>query len=148
MSEYGAPPSIFQHACSVYNEMMKTAQEEDLGPPGQPNIVHVYTGYMTKLITVTMSLPIPYYTDITRVLQGMECARQVKRGGGSAPSRWALLREPTLELFQEWERTKTVLDDRKVSQSALQGQQINDLGNRITALEDGLQQLLEALADR
>jgi hypothetical protein len=78
----------------------------------------------------------------------MGCAKQIKRGGGTAQSRWVLLREPTLEYFQEWERTKTVLDARRVSQGALHGQQINDLGQRITALEEAYQQLLEALADR
>jgi hypothetical protein len=61
----------------------------------------VYEGMLTKLVTEDLGLPVPYYTKVRQFLMAMGCIRQLRRGGGSAPSQWELIREPTIDLWDD-----------------------------------------------
>lgn len=136
----GAPASIFQHTLDVY-DLMDEAATECPTPEGPRR---VWEGHMTKLVTgQPLNLPIPYYTDITRVLRETRSAYQIKRGGGSAPSRWVLLQRPTLEVFTAWETSSG--SRRRTSKVALLEQRIDDLVGRIGALEDAFQEFVDAV---
>ena len=135
-----APPSIFLHIETVYRKMMERASEEAL-PDGSRGMV--YEGHMTKLITVVLRLPMPYYTDITRALKAMECASQIKRGGGTSQSKWALLKMPTLEDYMKYEREQG--KQHRTSKTAVLEQQVKDLTERFSAAEETLIELLLAL---
>lgn len=59
----------------------------------------IWEGALTKLIA-SQGLSNPYYTAVRRGLMAMDCIVQVRRGGGGQPSTWALLQEPTLQLWR------------------------------------------------
>lgn len=143
--EAGAPPSIFLHTQAVYQRMMQQAQREQID---DTQIGMVYSGHMTKLIMgPPLNLPIPYYTQITRALTGMGCAQQLKRGGGSSPSRWALFQEPTLEVFQRW-TAATESDNAKArSKTAQNEQMIRDLEARVSSLETAFEEFIAAMGE-
>jgi hypothetical protein len=140
----GAPPSIFLHTQKVY-ELME--QKAETRPVDDQHTELVYTGYLTKdVMGAPLNLPIPYYTKITRALVGMGCAQQIKRGGGSAPSHWALYRPPTLEAYETWERSE-LNPAKPTSKSAQLEQSVRDLQGRVDALEEAFQELLQAVAE-
>lgn len=103
------PPKLFDHCCNVFDAMRQQAKAEKQGPDKQH--VLVFTGYTTRLFQ-QLQLPGPYYSSVLQRLQAMGCIAQLSRGGGSAPSRWSLLDDPTLEQFQatEPEHKQTRLD--------------------------------------
>lgn len=90
----GAPPAQYEHCVKIYNAMLAEASEREID--GATALV--YEGYTTKLFE---DLPQPYYTTVMHKLQAMHCVIQMKRGGGTAPSQWALLKEPDEEDFRE-----------------------------------------------
>lgn len=123
----------------VYEQMSKGARAELY----EGERVLIYEGYLTKLITgAPLKLPIPYYTDIMKVLQGMGCVRQIKRGGGTAMSQWALYKRPDEDNYKLYLSSKT--PDRRTSKTALVEQRVNDLAERVSTLEDAFQEWLEA----
>jgi hypothetical protein len=110
----------------------------------------VYTGHLTKLIMgPPLNLPMPYYTPITKALQGMGCAQQIKRGGGSAPSRWVLYEAPTRELYTKWEKvqSESLTAQAVTSKTALVEQQVRDLTSRVEALEASYTELITAIGE-
>src|SRR5690242_10755198 len=100
-----APPSDFAHCKTLYEAMLaEAARVPDPEQPTEDNAgMIVYTGYLTKLVTQQLRFSVPYYTSLRHHLARMGCIKQLKRGGGSAPSEWLLIKEPTLADF---------LDDR------------------------------------
>jgi hypothetical protein len=88
------PPRLFDHCCNIFTEMRQEAKPTKVG--GEHALV--YEGYTTRLFQ-KLQLPGPYYTSVLQRLQGMGCIRQLSRGGGSSPSRWMLLEDPTIEAF-------------------------------------------------
>lgn len=136
-----APPSLFEHLCIVYQKMRERAVLQMLDDGTE---AYVYDGYLTGLYS-ELGLATPYYTKIQRRLRLMGCAKQAKRGGGAAMSRWILLREPNFDDFvavaEEAESGKVPTAPKAV----VEQQGIADLSQRVTALEDWQEKLMEAL---
>lgn len=143
--ETGAPPSIFLHVQTVYAKMMAKAVRERID---DTQTGMVYSGHLTKLITgPPINLPIPYYTQIRGALIGMGCAQQLKRGGGSSPSRWALFEEPTLERFERWKTASELSSDKPTSKTSQNERMIRDLHARVESLEEAFQELISSLQE-
>jgi hypothetical protein len=147
------PPALFDHCCKTYNAMFREARPiehtvpvSDDGPMDGVDVktvsVMVYEGFLTQLITGKLTLSVPYYTKITQKLIQMGCIRQMKRGGGTAPSQWELVYEPTVEAFMR-ATPRPVPKQTKEDQT---NRLILGLTKRITTLEDQVQSLIEAAA--
>ncbi len=127
-------PSLYEHCVAVYDAMYERADLERLESGNNAEStteVLVYEGFLTKLITKDLHLSVPYYTSTTRRLKAMDCIRQLRRGGSSSPSRWAVLQPPTLEAFN-----RTI--EKGTTQRRPIDQQISDLNKRLLAVEDVL----------
>ncbi len=127
-------PSLYEHCVSVYDGMFEKADLEQLEAGNNAEEVQeilVYTGFLTRLITKDLHLSVPYYTSTTRRLKAMDCIRQLRRGGSTTPSRWAVLQPPTLEAFN---RTR----DKGTTQRKPIDQQISDLSKRLSVVEEVL----------
>jgi hypothetical protein len=98
-----APSALFEHCCAVYGMMFDRAATYD--PKDGSREMLVYEGKLTELVTGAapqgLYLSVPYYTKTTRALKQMGCIRQLRRGGGTSPSQWELVTEPTLEEFKK-----------------------------------------------
>lgn len=136
-AEGEAPPALFDHCCRVYEAMRQEAK------PIGDNSIMVYEGYFTRLVTMQLNLSVPYYTSIRKQLIQMGCIRQLKRGGGTAPSQWELVYEPTEEAFFKALDTKP----KPESRVDLLTQQYNDLAEDVSELQLKVDQIIEALAD-
>lgn len=136
----GAPVALFEHVCTVFNEMHKRSvtQRGDGGID-----MTVYEGFTTGLFS-ELGMSIPYYTKVMRRLKAMGCVRQLKRGGGAAPSRWELIKDPDYDDFMV---ADAEVDDKvpAVSRSSVHEQQINDLAARQDKMEATLSAILQAL---
>lgn len=131
------PPALFEHVSTIYSAMKETANEEsDQGHA-------IWTGFATHLFE-EKGLSIPYYTQVMRMLQAMDCLRQLRRGGGSAPSKWLLVQEPTLEQF---DKACAIPGAYRGSKSAQTDQMLRDLSNRIGELEDKVEALVAPLGE-
>ena len=125
-------PVLFEYCTQAWDAM---AEEATLEPVEGGKDLLVYEGFITHLITTQLHLSIPYYTKITRALKAMDCIRQLRRGGSSTPSRWLLLKRPTLEDYKIGTalRLPTPLQ-----------QSTSDLGKRINELEEQVGALLDS----
>jgi hypothetical protein len=94
----------------------------------------VYEGMFTKLVIEDLGLPTPYYTSVRRKLLDMGCIRQLRRGGGTAPSQWELLREPTADLWDAIPKAET--PSSGIDTQLLQ--MLSDHGRRIDRLEEAV----------
>jgi hypothetical protein len=122
-------PAMFEHCVRTYREMLSEAH-------GVGDVI-VYEGYLTTLVTQKVNLSVPYYGRIRTLLIDMGCVRQLKRGGGTAPSQWELITEPTEEAFRR-------------CYSAVQTTGVTRLGKtneRVAALEREISQLKTQVAD-
>lgn len=144
-----APPALFDHCVRAYKAMLADSKavfelKED-PPEAEYNTgghVIVYEGFLTQLITVQLSLSVPYYTSVRKALINMGCIRQLRRGGGSSASQWEMIREPTLEAFMSQVEVKEKKPDKYEATNA----QILALGTRVTDLEETLHELVMAWA--
>jgi hypothetical protein len=122
-------PALYHHCVTVYAKMLETAE------PVPKTEYALYTGKLTKLFG-ELYLSLPYYTKVTQALKDMDCIRQQKRGGGSAPSEWLMVQVPSRELWT------LVRDDGKMSSAAqknqVHDQQMRDLSSRIDRIEEAL----------
>lgn len=132
----GALPAIWHHAKRVYDLMEENAVVQTLDGYGE---VLVYEGFLTHLFQTT-GMSTPYYSKVTRVLEGTKAAAQIRRGGGSAPSQWVLFNAPTNEMLEEFERREG--KSTRGKRSALQ-QQLNDVNSRVLEIEDYIDDLVE-----
>ncbi len=125
-----ALPTIYEYSVQTYQAMTEQASQENLGAAYGDEEGLVYDGFTTKLIR-DLGLPTPYYTKVLKELQRMDCIRQLRRGGSTTTSRWLLMQDPTVELFQKMQSS------RKPGGSRLDvvEQQLRDLRVRVTALE-------------
>lgn len=125
-------PQMYNHCVAVYEEMKKTAEvvTEDGKPPRR-----IWHGFLTKLINEDLGLAVPYFTAVRNNLMEMGCVTQLARGGGTHPSTWELIRNPTEELFNTKGKIRT-----NSKASVMQGQ-INDLNVRVKKLEELLQNI-------
>lgn len=128
-----APPALFEHCRRVYAAMLDEARA--LAPNDNPDenedVIIVYEGFLTKLITHQLNLSVPYYTSVRTALIRMGCVRQMRRGGGSSPSQWEMIYEPTLEAFLKAEPPKSP----KQTKAGATEQQIVALARRVSDLE-------------
>ena len=129
-----APTSVmYDHSKRVYMRMLEEAQMEDVaGESGEPMVL--WTGHLTRLIKDKLNYSTPYYSSITLNLKRMGCIRQVRRGGGNAPSVWELIKEPTEEAF----RTAEELRKPGTTSQDMIGQQVRDINARLVIVEQAL----------
>ena len=130
-----APPKLFEHCITVFAAMRKQAKPAEIeGTPGL-----VYEGYLTRLFA-DLGLAMPYYTAVMRRLKAMNCVKQLSRGGGSSPSKWELLNEPSFEEFDELDQKRRENDTQLgQAQSSIRG-----LTRRVSDLEEQVALLIDA----
>jgi len=96
------PPALWEHVERTYTAMEANSDRELLVDGNAEDVeVSVYEGFLSRLMFEELGIPVPAYGKVLGVLKEMGCATQLRRGGGSSPSRWALWKDPTLELFYE-----------------------------------------------
>lgn len=134
--ERDAPVALYLHCTQTYEKMFEHAAKK-VDDKGEDIIV--YEGMLTRLITQELYLPTPYYSLITQALKRMRCIRQLRRGGGSAPSQWELIQHPTEDLFNNALPTKK---PGKSKHEMLQDQ-VSSLNTRVLALETVLEKVIE-----
>lgn len=121
-------PALFEQCLEVYEAMAEQASMQQAYPDLDEEFL-VYQGFLTRLIVQDLHYSNPYYTKVTKRLKSMDCIRQIKRGGSTSPSRWALLQTPTLELF---EKVPSETSGRVNSREESLAQQVRDLNKRLT----------------
>ena len=132
-----AAPALYEHCSDVWNAMREQAVETQDGL--------LWEGSLTGLFT-QLGLSIPYYSKITKLLKGMDCMHQVRRGGGSSPSRWILLQEPSMELYSTLPaKDYESLKGRSTAVAMLE-QQVRDLTSLVHQLRDRVE-ILEGIAN-
>jgi hypothetical protein len=124
---------VFEHCIDIWNAMNDRAEQVNI----EGQLRQVYSGYLTKLFQ-RKGLSVPYYTSVMRCLQQMDCVRQLRRGGGNAPSMWLIVQEPTKELFEYARELHPVTRSKKAPDARMEQmqQQIQDLNRRISKLEN------------
>jgi hypothetical protein len=140
-------PKLFDWALSVYDAMHRASTMQEIVEGNPP--VRVYEGHLTNLCR-DLDMPNPYYTKIMKALKELGCVEQLRRGGGSAMSRWILIKAPESGQFI----------DRVERQSARNGkvgqleQRLRDLqklvinqGERIEAAHERLDHVEEKVHD-
>lgn len=136
------PAALYLHCVNVYNRMLQEARVvTDVGDGSEPMVV--WEGMLTALITSKMNLSVPYYTHVTRSLKKMGCIRQLKRGGGTAPSLWELITDPTPELFAELDNNPTQQARKTTDRFSLLQQQVIDQNRRLLVLERAFEKIIE-----
>lgn len=128
-------PALYGHCVTAYRVMLSEgkSQEDDDGQE-----IIVWEGMTTALVAKKLNLSTPYFTNIFRNLQRMGCVRQIKRGGGSAPSMWELITEPTEELY----KTRVPMRKKGKDRLSMQQEQISRLGQRLLVVERALENLI------
>lgn len=135
MSDNDAPVALYGHCLTTYQTMLSEAS----GIVEDDSTIIVWEGMLTRLITSQLNLSVPYYTAVTKALKRMGCIRQLKRGGGTAPSQWELLKEPTEELFINAVPKRIPKMDRY----ELLQMQVDTLNNRVLKLEKVLENIIK-----
>lgn len=142
------PITLYLHCKKAYDVMFANSREvfpdattDEFNKAIVPDSMIVWEGMLTRLITLDLSLSIPYYTSITRALKNMGCIRQLRRGGGNSPSQWELITEPTEEKFNSVRPKKA---PGKPDKFMMLQDQINNLSTRVLRLEDMLDRALRA----
>jgi len=130
-----APVALYGHCSITYQTMLSEATAIVI----DDRTIVVWEGMLTRLITSQLNLSVPYYTAVTKALKRMGCIQQLKRGGGTAPSQWELLKEPTEELFANAMPNKVPKMDKY---QAIQ-EQLDSQNNRILALEKILANIIK-----
>lgn len=125
-------PALFTHCKNVYGAMVEGAKME--------GDVLIWTGMGTKLLT-RLGLGVPYYTSVMRRLMDMDCLRQVVRGGGGQPSKWLLLREPTIDLWETFPEGTRGRYGKTGNKQQVPQQQVKDLATRVQELEANVRNL-------
>lgn len=100
----------------------------------------IYEGHLTNLFR-DLGVPNPHYTAVMRALKAQNCVVQIRRGGGTAMSKWALLKEPEAEAFVEAAGRRTAT---KGKMGQLE-QRFNDLQKLLIRTIERLDELEERL---
>lgn len=120
-----AERALLEHCKLVYEAMDERSKQMTEGK--------VYEDFLTHLFT-ELGLSVPYYTQVTRALKSMDCIRMLRRGGGRAPSKWMLIQEPTVELFESFVG-KSYTQLNKARNKGGVDQMAIDLNRRVSTLE-------------
>lgn len=127
---------VFDHCNSVYAEMHQQARYEPVeGDTGNEQLI--YEGHLTKLVTGDLGLATPRYTAVMNHLKAMGCVEQIRRGGGSSPSRWLLVKPPDESSFRSIES----MNRPNSGKIAVVGQQVRDLNKRLQTAELNIRNL-------
>lgn len=113
--------------------------------PDRDSSIRVYEGALTNLFG-SCQVSIPYYTPVMRALKKMGCVEQLRRGGGTAPSRWVLYFEPTEEAFMA--HIDNSGEGNRNSPIAVVEQRNRDLAERVQNLEERLDRIENFLSDK
>ena len=98
----GAPPALWEHATRTFDAMKTIATKEPVSVSDTEQVeAFVYEGFLSRLMFEELGIPVPAYGKVLGVLKDMGCISQLRRGGGSSPSRWVLWKDPDLELFYQ-----------------------------------------------
>jgi hypothetical protein len=120
---------LFDHCAKVYKAMLDASHVEEI----DGEAVRVYEGHLTKLVN-GLDLAAPYYTSTKNALADMGCIAQLRRGGGTAQSRWILVKEPSEDLFNETPE----LNKPGTGKMAVMEQQLRDLKKRMDRVEQAV----------
>jgi hypothetical protein len=133
----------FRYCQNVYKVMDEEAHDH-IPEDDSSKSMRVWEGFFTKLITDRLSLSVPYYSTIRTNLMRMGCIRQLRRGGGSAPSQWELLRPPTEELWFNSPSRRSY----QTSKTEANSEQLNDINRRVKILEENFDVMARAFVDQ
>lgn len=130
----------YNHCVEVYKLMEREAThiKADTGV-----VMLVWEGFFTKLIVDRLQYSVPYFSTIRRELIRMGCIRQLRRGGGTSPSQWELLREPT---EAAWHTAPAKPLQAATRQAQSEGQ-IVDLCRRLDRLEENFNTLMQVMSE-
>jgi hypothetical protein len=127
MNDKDVTPVMYDHCKAVYDAMAEAATIVET----ETVRMLVWEGFLTKLVQNDLNLAVPYYSSVKMFLTRMGCIRQMRRGGGTSPSQWEVIKPPTKELFAKVDPKATA---RRAAQEAAT-QQMNDLSTRLGKLE-------------
>ena len=125
-------PALYEHCCETYKQML--IESKAIAGAEDAQII-VYEGFLTNLITHKLRKSVPYYGRIRTLLIDMGCIRQLKRGGGTAPSQWEMITEPQEEVF-----LKVYAPDKPQA-----GSKLSKTNDRVTYLEEEVGRLRSEL---
>jgi hypothetical protein len=134
-------PAIYEHCCNTYKAMLQEATS--IASTG--GTIIVYEGFFTALITQKLRLSVPYYGRIRDLLVDMGCVKQLKRGGGTAPSQWEIITEPTREAFL---LAHKIEGPRKESQLGVTNARVSALEKQLSQALGDLRSIQAFLADK
>lgn len=123
--------ALYGHCEAVYKRM----EEESRVRTIDGLEVQVYEGFLTKLFN-DLSLAVPYYTSVMRELRKMDCVRQLRRGGGNAPSLWLLVQAPEEEAFAASNAKSIPSHGGSQTTTKQLFQMVRDLNARLSVLEE------------
>src|SRR4051812_13966881 len=118
-------------------ERPTTGQEVELDLTDD-DLIEVYEGHLTHLFS-DLQIANPYYSKIKGVLVAQGCIEQLRRGGGSAMSKWILQRPPEEETFKALMERKRPTTGRL----AILEQQVKDQRVMLTSLSNKLEELTD-----
>ena|ERR1700683_2922719 len=127
-------PATFDKAERIFNLMSERATREPIYDGG---FDVVYEGFLTGLFS-ELHFAAPQYTIVMQVLKAMGCVEQLTRGGGSAQSRWRLIKPPTIQDYTIAHANPIPTKPQgSMTNQALQ-QQIRDINARLVRVEGAL----------
>jgi hypothetical protein len=142
-----APVTLYLHCQKAYQRMFDQAKLQVMEDGSE---AVMWEGMLTHLIVSELNLSVPYYTRVTRALKAMGCIRQVRRGGGSSPSQWELLQEPTeaaFMSFHEGEATDTTPTKKGSTRIDMALEQVAGLNRRLQLVEKALEAFIKGVDD-
>ena len=98
MTDEKPVPALYDWSLKVWTEMQTRATMEVLEEGEDPKMI--YEGHLTNLFR-DLQVPNPYYTTVRKKLMQLGCLVQLRRGGGSALSKWELVKKPSEEAFKD-----------------------------------------------
>lgn len=125
------PQTMYDHYMTVYEHMKAKAIAEDI----DGKMALVYTGFLSRVVTGELKMPVPYYTYIVRTLEASKMAIQVRRGAGRTPSRWIITNNLATRAQIEAFLKSTTITSKPQGRYAALEQRIQDLTLRIDRLE-------------
>lgn len=131
--------AIFHHCCTVYAEMDAEASEVMF----EGRKAKLYEGFLTKLFQDQLNFSQAYYSQVMAELRRMGCVQSIKRGGGTSPSRWVLLQQPTYEIYINLGGKEYRQGGPKSSRNlASMTDMFRDMEAKVTSMEDKYNTLL------
>src|SRR5262245_1022689 len=126
-------PKMYEHVLGVYESMLRHAQEQDFGTVdhnGHDDIL--WDGFTTALFR-NLEIPVPYYGKVFKYLTELGCMIQIRRGGGTASSRWQVcpVTPPQAEQFMQRFPASTVTRFQPVVELQTMRQQLDDVVDNI-----------------